>query len=83
MQEQLSAHVRRRTLTWVLVHTNTAKQKSPTRMGEALFVWWSWRESNPRPQILRLQIYMLSRVFKFNRTLPDWQGKCATISVRF
>ena len=41
------------------------------------------RESNPRPQILRLRIYMLSQVFKFNRTPPDWQGKCTTISVRF
>jgi hypothetical protein len=22
--------------------------------------WWSWRESNPRPQAILAQIYMLS-----------------------
>jgi len=27
-----------------------------------LFVWWSWRESNPRPQILHRQFYILSLV---------------------
>jgi len=27
--------------------------------------WWRRRELNPRPQILRLRIYMLSRVYWF------------------
>ena len=29
--------------------------------------WWRRRESNPRPQALRLWLYMLSRVFSFDR----------------
>ena len=33
--------------------------------------WWRWRELNPRPQILRLRLYMLIRVIGFSRALPD------------
>jgi len=35
-------------------------------IGVALFcvaVWWSRRESNPRPSAIHLQIYMLSHVY--------------------
>ena len=30
-------------------------------------IWWRRRESNPRPQAVRLRLYMLSRVFSFDR----------------
>ena len=35
------------------------KQKKPPR-GWLLFAWWRWRESNSRPQALRLWFYMRS-----------------------
>ena len=45
--------------------------------------WWRRRESNPRPQILRLWFYMRSRVFTFNRLHPDGQGKQTASPVCF
>jgi len=39
----------------------TIKQKGP--QGPLLFDWWRWRESNPRPQALRLRFYMRSLSF--------------------
>ncbi len=38
-------------------------------------MWWRRRELNPRPLILRLKLYMCSRVFKVNQAPPDGQGK--------
>ena len=46
-------------------------------------VWWRRRGLNPRPQILRLRLYMLIRLFGFNRTLPERQGGRPTIPVLF
>jgi hypothetical protein len=46
-------------------------------------VWWRRRESNPRPQIRRRRLYMLIHAFKFNRKLPDGQGKQTAILVSF
>jgi hypothetical protein len=40
----------------VLIHT-IATNKKATLVG-GLCVWWRRRESNPRPQILRFQLYM-------------------------
>lgn len=39
--------------------------------------WWSRGESNPRPQALRLKIYVRSHVYCSRRSLPDGQGKRA------
>ena len=37
--------------------------------------WWRRRESNPRPQALRLRLYMLSRVYwGLADPAPDGQG---------
>ena len=37
--------------------------------------WWRRRESNPRPQALRLRLYMLSRVYLgLADPAPDGQG---------
>jgi hypothetical protein len=44
----------------VLIPTGYAKQKATQRGG--IFVWWRRRESNPRPQALYRQYYMLSQV---------------------
>jgi hypothetical protein len=39
--------------------------------------WWRRRESNPRPQVIHLQLYMLSRVFDLTVSYPtgreNWQ----------
>ena len=45
--------------------------------------WWRRRESNPRPQALRLWFYMLSSIFLFNRMLSDRQDSHAAILVKF
>ena len=36
--------------------------------------WWRRRESNPRPQALRLRLYMLSHVFVFSRLTSRLAG---------
>src|SRR3569833_332496 len=41
--------------------------------------WWRRRESNPRPQVLRLRLYMLIHIYCFNRLLPDGQGRQTAI----
>jgi len=43
-----------------------AKQKSHRKGG--FFIWWRRRESNPRPQVLYRQHYMLSQVIWSNRS---------------
>ena len=44
----------------VLISPPTAQiKKHPTG---CFLIWWSWRESNPRPQILYRQFYILSLV---------------------
>lgn len=48
-----------------------------------MLIWWRRRESNPRPQALRLRLYMLIRVYCFNRQQPDGQGQLTAIPVRF
>jgi len=40
--------------------------------------WWRRGESNPRPQALRLEVYMLSRVFGLVFRLPTRQGHLTT-----
>jgi hypothetical protein len=45
--------------------------------------WWRRRESNPRPQMLCLQFYMLIRLYGFNRSLPERQGGRPTIPADF
>ena len=47
------------------VPANTRERARKKANSELLtFVyWWSRRESNPRPSAIRLQIYMLSRVY--------------------
>jgi len=42
---------------------------------EALVVWWRRRESNPRPQALCPELYMLIPVFESRWRLPDGQGR--------
>ncbi len=48
-----------------------AHKKTPTERGWGFEYWWSRRESNPRPQALYNQFYILSPVFCFNRTDAD------------
>jgi len=36
------------------------QKKSPTENSWAFYVWWSWRDLNPRPQAFFEQIYMFS-----------------------
>src|SRR5690606_1201552 len=42
-----------------VIRRETRKKAQPVRAGP--FCWWSRRESNPRPQVLYDQFYMLSR----------------------
>ena len=37
-------------------------KKSPTENSWAFYVWWSWRDLNPRPQTFFEQFYMCSRL---------------------
>ncbi len=53
-------------------------RESLWRDGLSFFKWWRWRESNPRPQILRLRLYMLIPVYSFSYQLPDGQGEPIT-----
>jgi len=46
-------------------------------------VWWRRRGLNPRPQILRLWLYMLIRLIGFRRPPPERQGGWPTIPVLF
>lgn len=34
-----------------------------------MYIWWSWRELNPRPKLLHRRYYMLSLVFTFTEQL--------------
>lgn len=36
--------------------------------------WWSWGESNPRPQSRHLKIYMFIWSIDLTQMLPDQQG---------
>ena len=38
---------------------SSAQIKRPALAGRAVFIWWRWRESNSRPQVLRYEVYML------------------------
>ena len=40
-------------------------RKNPNRERLGFHYWWRRRESNPRPQVLCLEIYMLSPVYFF------------------
>jgi len=37
----------------------SAQMKKARPMGEPFSIWWRWRESNSRPQVLRAEVYML------------------------
>ena len=37
-----------------------SQRKTPMCEHGGLYVWWSWRELNPRPQAFVRQIYMFS-----------------------
>ena len=52
-------------------------RKKANRERLTFIYWWRRRELNPRPQVLRPRLYMLSLVFGFNRLLPDRQGRQA------
>ena len=58
-------------------------KKIPTGKSWDFVKWWRRRESNPRPQVLRLWFYMRSQVFGFNRLLPDRQGRQTASPVCF
>ena len=45
-------------------------EKGTRRCLFSLLVWWRRRESNPRPQDLRLRLYMLIRVFVLTGGYP-------------
>jgi len=45
--------------------------------------WWRWAESNRRPQVFCLWLYMLIHVIKFNQQLPDGQGRLMAIPDKF
>ena len=47
-----------------------AQKKRPGWIIRALLVWWSRRESNPRPQALRPWHYMLSPVIDLTVLVP-------------
>jgi hypothetical protein len=47
-----------------------AHEKGTRRCLFSLLVWWRRRESNPRPQDLRLRLYMLIRVFALTGGYP-------------
>ena len=49
-------------LTLSLIHICSVSINKNTTARVALFVWWSWGESNPRPQIRYRQFYILSLV---------------------
>jgi len=59
--------------THLLIRANSPNKKNRHKAG--CFVWWRWRESNPRPQALCRRFYMFSRLYCFNRLLPERQGK--------
>jgi len=37
-------------------------KKNPTADAVGYFIWWSWRDLNPRPQTFFEQFYMCSRL---------------------
>ncbi len=51
-----------------------AARKKTNRMEVGLLNWWSRRESNPRPQVLYRQFYILSLMIWFNRTTAHRQA---------
>ena len=51
---------------WYQADAARHKKRPPHRGGPfylLLAVWWSRRESNPRPSAIHLQIYMLSHIY--------------------
>ena len=58
-------------------HWGNGQKKSQPDKGWDFTLWWSWGDSNPRPQIFHAQFYMLSGLFcvspvrSRSRTLPS------------
>lgn len=50
------------------------KKALPPCGSRAFFIWWRRRDSNPRPPVRRLRLYMLSSVYWFSTLRPDRQG---------
>lgn len=44
-------------------HVQSIQANRATLRRPYLFVWWRWRESNPRPKAIDAQYYMLSSLF--------------------
>ena len=63
-------------------NTSTKSTNKNTTARVVLFVWWSWRESNPRPQILHRQFYILSLVVWFNVQHTNRQAVCTRATLR-
>ena len=53
-------------------------KKIPTDKGWDSLYWWRRGESNPRPQALRLVLYMLSRIFVLVAPRSNRRESCAT-----
>ena len=53
-------------------------KKIPTDKGWDSLCWWRRGESNPRPQALRLVLYMLSRIFVLVAPRSNRRESCAT-----
>ena len=45
--------------------------------------WWRRRESNPRPQVIRFRLYMLSRPINFIAGYPVDEGNPVTSLDKF
>jgi hypothetical protein len=45
-------------------------RKRARRLSEPLYIWWRWRELNPRPQILRFRYYMFFLFLILTRSYP-------------
>ena len=55
---------------WVRGNRRDRARKNPNRSRLGFCYWWRRRESNPRPQVLYGQRYMLSPLFDLTRCTP-------------
>ena len=53
----------------VPANTRERARKKANRDRLTFIYWWRWRESNPRPTILRPWLYMLIPMIGFRRSL--------------
>ena len=54
------------------------KTQRPPSLAALVLVWWRRGESNPRPQALRLVLYMLSRILVLVAPRSNRRESCAT-----